>query len=109
MIKWNSSMAFSKTTKMQKTYKKEVRERAKESKPKPPPKEPKEQKKRGRKKKKVIDNRSEEEKLMDEILRKHKRSNMYIIIPYIVQYGEFITFEYIYVYIQIFFYSFYNR
>ena len=55
---------------VQKTYKKELRERAKESKPKPPPKEPKEQKKRGRKKKEVVDNRSEEEKLMDEILAK---------------------------------------
>ena len=55
---------------VQKTYKKGLRERAKESKPKPPPKEPKEQKKRGRKKKEVVDNRTEEEKLMDEILAK---------------------------------------
>lgn len=51
-----------------KNYKKEARERVKAAKPPPPPKEPKEQKKRGRKKKEIIDTRSEEEKLIDEIV-----------------------------------------
>jgi len=53
---------------IQKAYKKQLRENIKESKPKQHPKEPKEQKKRGRKKKEVVDNRTEEEKLIDEIL-----------------------------------------
>ena len=51
-----------------KNYKKEMRERAKAAKPPPPPKEPQEQKKRGRKKKEIVDTRSEEERLMDEII-----------------------------------------
>lgn len=49
-----------------KNYKKDVRDRIKAAKP---PKEPKEQKKRGRKKKEeVVDTRTDEEKLMDEII-----------------------------------------
>ena len=51
-----------------KNYKKDVRDRIKAAKPPPPPKEPKEQKKRGRKKKEVVDTRTDEEKLMDEII-----------------------------------------
>ena len=49
-----------------KNHKKDVRDRIKAAKP---PKEPKEQKKRGRKKKEeVVDTRTDEEKLMDEII-----------------------------------------
>lgn len=55
---------------IQRSYKKQIRDNIKASKPKPPPKEPEEQKKRGRKKKEVVDNRTEEEKLFDEIIAK---------------------------------------
>ena len=55
---------------IQRSYKKQIRDNIKASKPKPPSNEPEEQKKRGRKKKERVDNRTEEEKLLDEIIAK---------------------------------------